>query len=91
MFDKELERCAWHTLPIQIQRMYLIFISDTQQTENIKCYGNIQCTRKTFEQVFPIEINLQFSRLTKLKSWFKNTQSYVPKLNIVVDAFHAVL
>lgn len=51
-FHQELERCDWHTLSIKMQRMYLVFVSDTQQTMNIACYGNILCLRDTFRKVF---------------------------------------
>ena len=51
MIDDELGRCDWHKLPIKMQKMYLIFRSDTQQSKNITSYGNIVCTRETFKRV----------------------------------------
>lgn len=52
--DEELQRCDWHMLPIEVQRIYLIFISDTQQPRNITCYGDISSTRDTFKKVFQL-------------------------------------
>lgn len=43
--------CEWDNLPIELQRMYLILLSDTQQPKNIQTYAGILCTRETFKQV----------------------------------------
>lgn len=51
MFGEELERCNWYELSMEMQRMYMIFLSDTQQTMNIQSYGGIQCTRDTSKRV----------------------------------------
>lgn len=51
MFHKKLHECNWYSLPIEIQRMYLIFMAHTQQTPNISCYGNFTCTPNTFKKV----------------------------------------
>lgn len=50
-FGEELGRCEWNQLPIGMQRMYLIFLSDTQQPKNLRSYGGIPCTRETFKLV----------------------------------------
>lgn len=50
-FDEELNRCKWNELSIGMRRMYLIFLSDAQQSVNIKSYGGIACTRETFRKV----------------------------------------
>lgn len=50
-FCVEFGRCEWYKLPIEMQRMYLIFLSDTQQPQNICSYGGIVCTRETFKKV----------------------------------------
>lgn len=52
MFNKELSRCVWYELPNELQQMYLIFLSDTQQAKTVACYGNIECSRDTFKKVF---------------------------------------
>lgn len=52
LFGEEVERCDWHVLPIEMQRMYLIFLSDTQQPKHITCYGAVHFTRETFKEVF---------------------------------------
>lgn len=51
-FGIKLDRCKWNKLSIRMQKMYLIFLSDTQQPEYIRTYGGIRCTRQTFEKVF---------------------------------------
>lgn len=51
-FGIKVERCKWNKLSIQMQKMYSIFLSDTQQAKNIQTYGGIRCTRQTLEQVF---------------------------------------
>ena len=58
-FGQEVERCEWNKLPIEMQRMYLIFLSDTQQPVNIRSYGGIICSRDTFKMV---RIDLQIMR-----------------------------
>lgn len=50
-FDDELIQCNWYTLPIGIQRLYSIFLVNTQQSINIQCYGEILCTRETSKNV----------------------------------------
>ena len=51
-FGMEFGSCDWHKLSIEMQRMYLIFLSDTQQPKNLQSYGGIFCTRETFKNVF---------------------------------------
>lgn len=51
LFDVELNRCGWNKLPIEMRRMYMIFLSGTQQPANIRSYGSILCTRETFKRV----------------------------------------
>lgn len=51
MFGEELARCNWHKLSMEMQRVYVIFLKDTQQPANIDSYGGIQCTRITFKTV----------------------------------------
>ena len=50
-FGDEVGRCDWNELPIEMQRMYLIFLSDTQQPKQIQSYGGITCTREQFKAV----------------------------------------
>lgn len=47
----EFGRCKWNELPIGMQRMYLIFLSDTQKSKNIQIGSDIACTRETFKKV----------------------------------------
>lgn len=50
-FHEELLRCNWYELPIEMQRMYLIFLADTQQPKHVTCYANVIFRRETFEKV----------------------------------------
>lgn len=59
-FDMKLGRCEWHKLPVEMQRMYLIFVSDTQQPKNLQSYGGIAATRDTFKTVFQLKEILSF-------------------------------
>lgn len=51
-FGIEFERCEWNKLPSEMQQMFLILLSDTQQPKNLQTYGSIECTRETFKKVF---------------------------------------
>lgn len=51
MFGEELERRTWYKLPIDMQRIYVIFLVNTQQDLSIECYGGTQCTRETLKKV----------------------------------------
>lgn len=53
-FDQKLGLCTWYPLPLEMQRMYLIFVSNTQQPKIIRGYGDILCTRDTFKRVTKI-------------------------------------
>lgn len=50
-FSLKFGECDWSKLPLDVQRMYLIALSDTQQPKNIHSYGGIICTRDTFKEV----------------------------------------
>lgn len=50
-FNAKLCQCDWYLFPIGIQRMLVIFMSDTQQPVSIQGYGNIQCKRENFKTV----------------------------------------
>lgn len=50
-FGAEFDRCEWNNLPFGMQRMYAIFLSDTQQPKYLRSFGGIIYTRETFEKV----------------------------------------
>lgn len=50
-FNDELSSCAWYSLPIDMQRLYWIFLLDTQQPLHVQSYGSIVCSRETFKKV----------------------------------------
>lgn len=49
--DQEVERCNWYALPIELQRIYLIFSLDVQQPKEIQSYAGLVCSRETFKHV----------------------------------------
>lgn len=51
LFHDRTIQCEWYLFPHDIQRIFLIFIKDTQQTVFIRGYGNLECTRETFKAV----------------------------------------
>lgn len=59
-FGKELERCDWHLLSIDLRRSYLIFLLNAQESINIQCYGRVLCKRETFKKVVYIKIICHF-------------------------------
>lgn len=41
----------WNYLPLEIQRMLLIIMLDTQQPFEVNCFGSTACNRETFKKV----------------------------------------
>lgn len=70
-FEKEAYRCDWNLLPIEFQRVYLIFFLDIQQPVNMKSYGNVPCIRETFKTVIESNRSKQ-----KTNTYFLITKSY---------------
>lgn len=58
-FDDRLNLCKWYLLPIDIERLYLMFLFDTQHSVYIQCYGGILCARETFKKVVSISTSDQ--------------------------------
>ena len=50
-FDYELCQCNWYSFPIEIQRILIIVIANTQQPEILQAFGNTPCTREVFKKV----------------------------------------
>lgn len=50
-FSNELSICDWYSLPIEVQRMYVISLSDTQNPIKMSSYANITCERDTSKKV----------------------------------------
>lgn len=55
MFDDELGQCDWYLLTIELQRMYMILLSETQNPKKISSYGGIACDRNTSKKVLGIK------------------------------------
>lgn len=52
IYVAEVEQCSWYMLPIELQRMYMVFLSDTQNpVQIVTSYGNITCERETSKRV----------------------------------------
>lgn len=57
----ELYQCDWYSFPIEMQQMFVTFMSCTQQPVFIHGYGDTltQCTRETFKKVIKLNAVLQ--------------------------------
>lgn len=55
MFEDELIQCEWYLMPIEMQRMYIMFLANTQNPIEISSYGGLVCSRETLKKVFTIE------------------------------------
>lgn len=51
LYDADIYCCGWYLLPIEMQKMYLIFKGQVQHQIIIRGYGNILCTREIFKEV----------------------------------------
>lgn len=49
-FDDELYQCKWYSYSIEIQKMMLIFIAETQDPVFIRGFCNIVCIRDSFKK-----------------------------------------
>ena len=67
-FNDELNKSEWYLIPIEMQRIYLIFLLDTQQLTVVCGFGNIFCTRDTFKSV---------NQFISLKHQIEISKSYV--------------
>lgn len=50
-FNDKFVECNWYSYDIELQQMFLIFASNTQQPVFIRGYGNLLCTRETYKKV----------------------------------------
>lgn len=62
-FDDKLCECKWYLFPMDMQKLYLIFMINTQQPTHISCYGNILCVREMFKKVRPFTYLLKSNKL----------------------------
>lgn len=51
VFDEKLDDSDWFLYPIEMQRLFLIFLSGSQQPTIIQGYANTVCTRVAFKNV----------------------------------------
>lgn len=84
-FGDELGQCDWYALPIELQRMYLIFLSDTQKEIEIDSYGNITCQRDTSKKVFCWYYPDHIDRTDQLKSIHLSFSDYEQNVFILYD------
>lgn len=59
-FGDELSQCPWYSLTTEMQRMYVIFLTDSQRPANLSSYGGIVCERDTFKKVAIIWVNWKY-------------------------------
>lgn len=54
LYSYELNQCPnWDLFPLEMQRMFAIFLSNAQQLTLIRGYGNELCARATAKEVIP--------------------------------------
>lgn len=53
-------QCDWYSFPIDIQRMHIIVMVNTQQPVAILGYGNVECTLETLKKAIGILIDCTF-------------------------------
>lgn len=55
--NDQMYQCDWYSFPIGMQRMFVTFMSFTQQPVLIHGYGNTltQCTREIFKKVIKVQ------------------------------------
>lgn len=52
-FNDAIEQCDWYLFAHHdIQRMFSIVVSNTQQSTFLQSFGNIRCSRDSFKRVF---------------------------------------
>lgn len=59
----ELDACDWYLLPIELRRLYFIFLLNTEQPVHLQCYVDIRCSRNTFKKVRQLKLFLTSSIL----------------------------
>lgn len=69
-FDDELCQCHWYLFPVEVQKLLLIFMSDSQQSTYIRGYGGILCTRDSFKNV--IFLRAKFKTRLEMKFIFNS-------------------
>lgn len=54
-FDETIEQCDWYLYPHDIQRLFVIVLSNTQRSTYLRGFGNVPCARDSFKRVFHID------------------------------------
>lgn len=62
-FSVELCKCNWYSLSIEMQRLYFMFLLNTERRIHIHSYGGIVCSRETCKKVTATTFNGNFSVL----------------------------
>lgn len=62
-FNDDITQWKWYLFSIELQRMYLILLAQTQQPGIICSFGNIPCKRDSFKRVWISCGELIFSKL----------------------------
>lgn len=57
-FDEKVGQCQWYLLPIEIQKIFLTVMANSQQPMIIRGYGNVFCVRNFFKKVIAIALKL---------------------------------
>lgn len=83
-YGEQVEQSAWYLLPIELQRMYMIFVSYTQNPIKLSSYGGIGCERvtsKVVKIVYGHELKFTF-----LNGFIMSFPDYQRSIFILYDA-----
>lgn len=57
LFSDALYQCNWYFLSNELQRILISFMVIAQHPTYMQGYGNIECTRESFKNVFSFDTN----------------------------------
>lgn len=46
-----LFQCDWHVFPVEMQRIFIIVLANTQRHPVVTGFGNVECVREFFKKV----------------------------------------
>lgn len=55
--NRTLDQSDWYLLPLELKRIFPMFVGITQQPIELECYGSITCVRPVFKDVNDKQIN----------------------------------
>lgn len=81
VFSNGVNQGDWYLLPIKVQRMYVIFLSDTQHPIKIRSFANITSERETLK-------NVNYYITVWINSKFINFETSISNFRLSAHLFH---